>query len=385
MMFPIDISQQQYILLGAALLATLMAMLVALVRVRRIRRCASSQCDDAAINASIVVYSNDEWNSLEVLLPQLLAQQTLADFEVIVVNEGESAQVQEIVSRLRLNHPNLYLTYTPDGARNLSRKKLAITLGVKAARYDVVVLTSALARIESDQWLQRIVNHFADPQIEVVLGAAVAKADDDQLLGARVRAFDHLDEQTAWLSAAIGGNPWRGAEHNLAYRRELFFRNKGFSRHLNLRYGDDDIFVSEIANSDNTAVELSPEGMVPVHGLCAPHYSGENWRLRRFTRRFIPHRPWVMSALARWCYGLAPWLIIASVLLNLESRHCMIAAAVALLLWWAASLVWLPAVKVLHGRKLMLSLALIMVVRPWRLLLRNITALFHRAKRYTWE
>ena len=63
----------------------------------------------------------------------------------------------------------------------------------------------------------------------------------------------------------------------------------------------------------------------------------------------------------------------------------MIAAAVALLLWWAASLVWLPAVKVLHGRKLMLSLALIMVVRPWRLLLRNITALFHRAKRYTWE
>ncbi|MGN0210559.1 MAG: glycosyltransferase [Muribaculaceae bacterium] len=385
MMFPIDISQQQYILLGAALLATLVAMLVALVRVRRISRCASSQCGDAAINASIVVYSNDEWNSLEVILPQLLAQQTRADFEVIVVNEGESAQVQEIVSRLRLNHPNIYLTYTPDGARNLSRKKLAITLGVKAARYDVVVLTSALARIESDQWLQRIVNHFANPQIEVVLGAAVAKADDDQLFGARVRAFDHLDEQTAWLSAAIGGNPWRGTEHNLAYRRELFFRNKGFSRHLNLRYGDDDIFVSEIANSDNTAVELSPEGMVPVHGLCSPHYSGENWRLRRFTRRFIPHRPWVMSALARWCYGLAPWLIIASVLINLESRHCMIAAAVALLLWWAASLVWLPAVKVLHGRKLMLSLAPIMVGRPWRLLLRNITALFHRAKRYTWE
>lgn len=385
-MFPIDISLHQYALLGASLLATLITLAVVWLRSHRISRQAKSPApEDAAINASIVVYSNDEWNSLEDLLPQLLRQQTIGQFEVIVVNEGESAQVQEIVSRLRVEHPNLYLTYTPDGARNLSRKKLAITLGVKAARYDVVVLTTASAHIDSTQWLQRMANHFANPQVEVVLGAAVADADDDRLWGARVRAFDHLDEQSAWLSAALGGNPWRGTEHNLAYRRELFFRNKGFSRHLNLRYGDDDIFVSEIARKANTVVELSPEAMVTARGICSPHFAGENWRLRRFTRRFIPRRPWLMSTLARWCYGLAPLAMVAAVLLNLQSRHCMIAAGVCLLLWWAASLVWLPAIKALRGRRLLLSLAPIMVVRPWRLLLRNVTALFHRAKHYTWE
>lgn len=385
-MLPIDISQQQYALLGAALLATVIAMAVVWVRAHRISsRAKAAQAEDAAVNASIVVYSNDEWNSLEQLLPQLLSQQTLGQFEVIVVNEGESAQVQEIVSRLRLEHPNLYLTYTPDGARNLSRKKLAITLGVKAARYEVVVLTTASASIDSPHWLQRMANHFANPQVEVVLGAAVAAPGDDRLWGARVRAFDHLDEQTAWLSAALGGNPWRGTEHNLAYRRELFFRNKGFSRHLNLRYGDDDIFVSEIARKTNTVVELSPQAMVTARGICSPHFAGENWRLRRFTRRFIPRRPWLMSSLARWCYGLAPVAMIAAVLLNLQSRHCMIAAGITLLLWWAASLAWLPAIKALHGRHLCLSLAPIMLVRPWRLLSRNITALFHRAKHYTWE
>lgn len=385
-MFPIDISQHQLVLIAAALLATAITLAVVWWRAHRIAaRAKAAPAEDASLNASIVVYSNDEWYSLEDLLPQLLAQQFNGRFEVIVVNEGESAQVQQIVNQLRLTHENLYLTYTPDGARSLSRKKLAITLGIKAARYDIVVLTSASASIPSQQWLQRITNHFADPQVQVVLGATVADPNDDRLFGSRVRAFDYLDEQTAWLSAALARFPWRGTEHNLAYRRELFFRNKGFSRHLNLRYGDDDIFISEITNRKNTVVELSPESLVTARGCCSPRHAGENWRLRRFTRRFIPHRPRLLSAIARWAYALAPLCLAGAVLLNPQSIHCIIAASVAFILWWAASLAWRPAIKALHGRRMLLSIAPIMAIRPWRLLLRNITAMVHPPKHYTWE
>ena len=67
-----------------------------------------------------------------------------------------------------------------------------------------------------------------------------------------------------WIGDALAGHPWRGNEYNLVYRRDLFFRNKGFSRHLNLRQGDDDIFVKEIATAANTAVELSAESGAPI-------------------------------------------------------------------------------------------------------------------------
>ena len=63
-----------------------------------------------------------------------------------MVNEGESADVRDAVSMLRASHPNLYLTFTPEGVVNLSRKKLGITLGIKAARYDIAVLTTTAPR-----------------------------------------------------------------------------------------------------------------------------------------------------------------------------------------------------------------------------------------------
>ena len=53
--------------------------------------------------------------------------------------------------------------------------------------------------------------------------------------------------------------------YNLAYRKDLFFRNKGFSKHLNLHYGDDDLFINEVATADNTRIELSPESRMVIH------------------------------------------------------------------------------------------------------------------------
>ncbi|MDO5395589.1 MAG: glycosyltransferase, partial [Bacteroidales bacterium] len=211
--------------------------------------------------ASIVVYAQDEAESLTRLLHQLLGQRYAPGFEVIVVNEGGSEATADAVTALAVSHSNLYLTYTPDGARNLSRKKLALMLGIKAARHRVVVQTVATACIESPYWLASIMRHFADTSTEVVLGNAMPAATDNGL-GSRRRAFDFAASATSWLTSAIAGHPYRGTEYNIAYTRDIFFRNKGFSRSLNLRYGDDDIFISEIANGANTAVELSPDGLV---------------------------------------------------------------------------------------------------------------------------
>ena len=109
------------------------------------------------------------------LLPRLLEQRYEPGFEVIVVNEGGSVATSDVVSMLASQHRNLYLTYTPDGARSLSRKKLALMLGIKAAQNRVVVHTMATATITSPLWLASIMRHFSDPSVEVVLGKSMMR------------------------------------------------------------------------------------------------------------------------------------------------------------------------------------------------------------------
>ena len=393
MFFSVDISALQWLLFQLGVMAVLVALVVFAVRVLPLR--GRVRKDDSSLDAdqneefekaAIIVYSHDEDSDLARLLPQLLEQDYPVPYEVVVVNEGESAAVSEVVGDFQLRHNNLYLTCTPDGVRNLSRKKLAITLGVKATRMPVVALTTAGSCIDSTLWLRSMMRHFrASNGVEVVLGFAAPPPYDDRAFGARARAFDFVADSAAWVSPAIKHHPWRGTEHNLAYRRDLFFRNKGFSRHLNLRYGDDDIFVSEITDANNTAVELSDDAFVTIPGANSPRAFRDEKTRRSFTGRFIRRRPRVMSPIGFICYALAPLPPLVGAALSPTNWFGWALAAGVLLLWYLTGLIWHIAVKALRGRRMLLTLPFLASGRPVRKLKRGISSLFRHGKRYTWE
>lgn len=391
---PFDLASADWLLPAIGAAASLIALSIFLLLIIPVVRCRRA-CDTADIRpqvsgrldgASVIVYSADEYSLLAQLLPRLLAQEYDAEFEVIVVNEGDSPQVRDVVESMQISHRNLYLTHTPEGARNLSRKKLAITLGVKAARYPVVVLTRAGAVIDSDRWLASIMRHFSpDNHTELVLGYAAAAPYEDTGWGRRTRSFDNVADSTIWLSDALRGHPWRGTEFNLAYTRELFFRVKGFSSHLNLRDGDDDIFISSIATEANTAVELSLESIVEVPGNNTRRIARERLRRRMFTSRFISRRPRLLHALAWVCYAagfVVPVIAAALPPYNLATWAC---AAAALLLWYPAGMVWIMADRALCGRRLLLTLPFLAATRPLRRCAAAIAARLRHSKRYTWE
>jgi hypothetical protein len=60
-----------------------------------------------------------------------------------------------------------------------------------------------------------------------------------------------------YLGMAIKGIPYMGVGRNLAYRRQVFFDKKGFGSHNHIISGDDDLFVNNNSNSENTCVEFS--------------------------------------------------------------------------------------------------------------------------------
>lgn len=372
----------------AALLLTIIFFAVTIMKSRRVSKAASvdtEQSEQTKSGVSVVVYSADEASDLSVLLPGLMRQRYGGGYEVIIVNDGHSPDVQEVVADYQAVYSNLYLTQSPEGARNLSRKKLALTLGIKAAKNPVVVLTRAGAVIQSEDWLSAMMEPFnTDERIEVVLGYATAAAYEDRQIGARTRSFDYVTESAQWLSDALRGKPWRGTEYNVAYRRTTFFRAKGFSKHLNLRYGDDDIFISEIARGDNTAVVLTGASVVEVPGHNSRSVYRRRLAKRKFTERFI-RRPRFVAWAARWSYLLGPVAGIISIGMSYAKVESWVWFGCYMIVWYSAGFAWLPAVRALGGRKLRMTLPILAVSQPLRYFNRGIYARIFHGKRYTWE
>lgn len=200
---------------------------------------------------SVIIYAPNRLYDLEQNLTAVLTQD-YPDYEVIVINDGKDDEGGDFLTRLEADYPHLYHSFVPDSSRYISRKKLAITLGLRAAKYDWVVLTEPECRPQTDQWLRLMARNFT-PCTQVVLGYS------GYLKGrgwAHLRvSFDNLFLSMRYLGMALAHAPYMGLGRNLAYRKEIFFKQKGFSAHLNLLRGDDDLFVNQVATGANTRVE----------------------------------------------------------------------------------------------------------------------------------
>lgn len=336
--------------------------------------------------ASIVVYSHDDLDGLEHLLPVLLDQDYEGVYEVIVVDEGDSAEVRDYVELLQLHHRRLYLTHTPDGARNLSRKKLALTLGIKAARGEVVVLTMATATVPGRNWLRAMMDPFnRDAATEICFGAAMPNIEQDNRLGKRRRAFDTVLDAATWLTAAMRNHPYRGTEYNLAYRRDLFFANKGFSGSLNIAHGDDDIFINEVATNDNCAVQLCDDSIVTFD---ADGYSF-GYRGEAMRRVFTGHRT-RSGARKRMAVGpLAAWLWLAGAAavawLDRFDLPAVILAAVSCIAMLLCNILSIrSACMALNSRRLLLTIPYFTLTRPLRRIYYTLRSRIDQRRYYTW-
>lgn len=277
---------------------------------------------------SVVICARNESENLRRNLPAIL-KQDYPDFEVIVINDGSTDESEDLLSELEEEYPNLYHSFTPDSARYISRKKLALTLGIKASKYDWLVFTEADCTPVSDKWLRRIARNFT-PSTDIVLGYSGYERGKGWL-HKRV-SFDSLFTSLRYLGFALAGKPYMGIGRNLAYRKELFFKVKGFSTHLNMQRGEDDLFINQIANENNTRVETSPDSVIRMQ----PVERYKDWKEEKVsymaTARFY-------KGSQRWLLGLetATRLLfyvacLSGIVFGVLSFHWL-AAGLTLLLW----------------------------------------------------
>lgn len=208
---------------------------------------------------SVIVAAHNELLNLRELLPVLL-EQDYPLFEVIVVDDRSWDESYEYLYHLRAEHPRLRVVRIEQTPEHITHKKFAITMGVKAAQYDIVLLTDADCRPVSKHWIRYMAAPLiTQEQRQFVLGASLYEQHPG-FLNALIR-YETLYTLWQYATAALIGMPYMGVGRNLAYRRSFFLKNKGFGPHQRLVSGDDDLLVNRLATAKNTALCLHADAI----------------------------------------------------------------------------------------------------------------------------
>jgi cellulose synthase/poly-beta-1,6-N-acetylglucosamine synthase-like glycosyltransferase len=201
---------------------------------------------------SVIICARNEAENLWNFLPAIL-EQDYPDYEVIVVNDCSEDNSYDILGKYLMQYPHLKISTVSKDPKFTHNKKFAQFIGIKAAKNDILLFTDADCQPESDKWLEGMTSHFND-RITFVLGYG-GYLREKGFLNKYIR-YDSMTIAMQYLGMAIRGIPYMGVGRNLAYRRSVFFNNKGYGAHNHLISGDDDLFVNTNASRNNTCVEF---------------------------------------------------------------------------------------------------------------------------------
>jgi len=207
---------------------------------------------------SIILYTQNEPERLKVLLSELLSQ-NYPTYQIVVIDDSPTAKTKELIATYALPESRLYYTFVPKTAHFVSRKKLGLTMGIKAAKYNKLLFTDTTVTINTNLWIYSMARHFNQGK-EIVLGCCSYHQHNSFFH--RLAAYENLISTSLYASAAILGKPYKGIGSNLAYSKNLFFQNKGFNKLIAFTSGEDDLLINAIATAENTTLTISPESIL---------------------------------------------------------------------------------------------------------------------------
>jgi poly-beta-1,6-N-acetyl-D-glucosamine synthase len=218
---------------------------------------------------SVVICARNEYRNLEKNLP-LVLEQDYPDFEVVVVDDGSEDESDLLLQGMQSDYPHLKVVRLRENVNFFKGKKLALSVGIKSAQHDHVLLTDADCRPVGPHWITRMADNFGEA-VRLVLGYGAYETRPG-LLNLLIR-FDTFFIALQYFGFSLGGKPYMGVGRNLAYHRALFYQAKGFTSHYKVMSGDDDLFVNQVAAPGNFGVEMHPHS----HTVSVPKTSAGDW------------------------------------------------------------------------------------------------------------
>ncbi len=218
---------------------------------------------------SVIICAWNEEDNLRKHLEAVLNQDH-PQFEVIVVNDHSTDETDILLFEWQKAFPHLHAINLNRENANMRGKKFAVSMGIKGAKYDRLVFTDADCHPRSDQWLRRMGTAMQGSN-EVVLGYGGFEKRPGLLN--RFYRYEAVHIALQYFTYALAGRPYMGVGRNLAYRKELFYKTKGFIKHRHVASGDDDLLVNEVSTGHNTTIVVHQDS----HTISAPKETWSEW------------------------------------------------------------------------------------------------------------
>lgn len=233
---------------------------------------------------SILICAKNELKHLQEHLPLWLSQD-YPHFEVVIVDDGSMDGSGEWVAGVHEQDARVKAVIMDADYIKYKGKKMALTLAIKAAKYHHFLLTDADCKPASQNWLRQMAGQFSN-STELVIGySPIVKSAG--ILNAFIR-FEALQSALQYIGHALVGKPYMGVGRNLAYSREAYDRVKGFSSHYHIPAGDDDLFVQQVANAKNTAVNIEKDAWVFTSGKTQWRHWWQQKKRHLFVGKYYP-------------------------------------------------------------------------------------------------
>jgi len=219
---------------------------------------------------SVIVCAKDEAGNLVKNLPGVLVQDYKTTHEVVLVNDNSTDDTKYVIEELQKTFKNLNPVRLKQEAMMIPGKKFPLSMGIRAAKYETLLLTDADCVPASEHWMKLMQDGY-HPETEIVLGYGAYYKRAGFLN--KVIRFETFHTALQYLSYALAGMPYMGVGRNLSYKKDVFLRNKGFSKINQIPSGDDDLFINHVATPTNTNIVID----AAAHTLSEPKKNWSEW------------------------------------------------------------------------------------------------------------
>ena len=205
---------------------------------------------------SVIICARDEAANISKNLMGSLVQEYSTTHEIMVVDDNSFDDSKYLLEELQKTYSLLNIIELKQEAKHITGKKFPLSMGIKAAKHEILLLTDADCVPASEFWIEKMQESY-DDGTEIVLGYG-AYHKKKGLLNKMVR-WETFHTALQYFTYALAGIPYMGVGRNLSYKKTIFFRHKGFAAHNNIPSGDDDLFINTAATKTNTKINIDPD------------------------------------------------------------------------------------------------------------------------------
>jgi len=260
---------------------------------------------------SMIVCAKNEADQIKEHISYWLDQDH-PQYEIILINDASSDTTLEIMESYASKYPQIKIVDVENNEAFWGNKKYALTLGIKKAMHQHMIFTDADCKPASRSWLRMIASRFSKEK-EIVLGFGSYQKRSG-LLNKIIR-YETVITAVQYLSYALAGIPYMGVGRNLGYTQKVFYDNRGFMLHMDIRSGDDDLFINQASDNMNTTICIDKDSFT----LSTPKTSWRQWfnqKRRHITtaKHYKFNHKFLLASF--YCSNLLFWVVaVASLIL----------------------------------------------------------------------